>query len=87
MIIHLFDKTTFTVDDERGKRVEKMIDAGIEWLDINGSRVKVSSISKLTPGNEGARYKTPHELGMPDLGTDNRLEMTTKSLRSTIKSS
>lgn len=66
MIVTFYSGNSLQVADDKGKRINKAIDAGAEWIELEGNRYRVSNIASISSAPE-RRYKTYEELSLPKL--------------------
>lgn len=69
------DKTQVQVTDEQGQIIESLLSEGkVDYARINQRVVARTMITSIGPSMKpNTAYKTPGELGMPELGTDDLL--------------
>lgn len=67
MKISFYDDQPVFVSKDRGEALQKQLIEGVELINIDGNLYKASSIKSVTQ-TERRTYKTPSELGMPNLG-------------------
>lgn len=72
MIIKFFDGDSIMVNETTGDKVKLAINAGAEWVKINGNLYKVSSISKLETKNSIRGYSS--KLNLPDIPIPKELQ-------------
>lgn len=71
--IYFYDGKRLHVADDKATYIQRGIDAGGEWVNIEGNSYRVSDIRRIE-SNRAAKIKTVHELGLPHLDLPKELE-------------
>lgn len=50
MIIKLIDRTEIYIDSEQYEYVDRAIEGGAEWINVDGARIRVSTIASILKG-------------------------------------
>lgn len=66
MILTFYNGESLQVNNDKGERINKAIDAGAEWIVIDENRYKVSNIASISSKPE-RKYKSYSELGLPSI--------------------
>lgn len=66
MIITFYNGDSLQVSDDKGLRINQAIDAGAEWIELDGNRYKVSNIASISSAPE-RKYRTYKDLNLPNV--------------------
>lgn len=73
MILTFYNGESLQVNNEKGERINKAIDAGAEWIQIGDDRYKVSNIASISSKPE-RRYKSFAEIGLPSIAPPDHMK-------------